>query len=67
MIYPLIDRWQKKASVTQLCRIFGASRSGDYAAKVKAKTPLPLCKTIMQMKAAFEANHRSLIYKKKWQ
>ena len=37
MMYELINHWQTKASITQLCRVFGTSRSGYYAAKTKVK------------------------------
>jgi transposase InsO family protein len=58
MIYELIDHWQKKASVTQLCRVLGASRSGYYAAKAKKKM-IPICVTTVHLKAAFAASGRS--------
>lgn len=58
MIYTLVDQWQQKAAVTQACRVLGVSRSGYYAAKVRAKTPV-ICAATVQLKAVFNASQRS--------
>lgn len=58
MIYKLVDHSQKKASVSQLCRVFGVSRSAYYAAKAKVNKT-SLCVTSVHMKAAFAASNRS--------
>ena len=58
MIYELVDHWQTKASVAQLCRLLGASRSGYYAAKAKTKMTA-ICVTTVHLKAEFAASGRS--------
>ena len=58
MIYALVDQWQKKASVTQACRVLGVSRSGYYAAQGRAKSPR-VCAVSVHLKAAFAASGRS--------
>ena len=60
MIYQLVDHWQTKASVAQLCRVLGASRSGYYAAKVKTKEKMTaICSTTVHLKVEFAASGRS--------
>ncbi len=62
MMYELINHWQTKASVTQLCRVLGASRSGYYVAKTKVKEKektSQLCATTVQLKAEFMISGRS--------
>ena len=58
MIYKLVDQWQQKAAVTQACRVLDVSRSGYYAARVRAKMPV-ICATTVHLKAAFNASQRS--------
>ena len=58
MIYALIDQWQQKASVAQACRVLSVSRSGYYAARLRAKTPA-ICADTTHLKAAFAASGRS--------
>ena len=58
MIYTLIDQWQQKADVTQACRVLDVSRSGYYAARVRAKTP-GVCAVSVHLKAAFNASQHS--------
>lgn len=58
MIYTLVDQWQQKADVTQACRVLDVSRSGYYAARVRAKTPV-VCAVSVHLKAAFNASERS--------
>jgi len=58
MIYKLVDQWQQKAAVTQACRVLDVSRSGYYAARVRAKAPV-VCATSVHLKAAFNASEHS--------
>lgn len=58
MIYMLVDQWQQKAAVTQACRVLDVSRSGYYAARMRAKAPV-VCATSVHLKAAFNASERS--------
>ena len=58
MIYTQVDQWQQKAAVTQACRVLDVSRSGYYAARVRAKAPV-ICATTVRLKAAFNASQRS--------
>lgn len=58
MIYKLVDQWQQKAAVTQACRVLDVSRSGYYAARVRAKAPV-ICAATVHLKAAFNASERS--------
>lgn len=60
MIYGCIDQLQKKAAgVTALCRAFGVSRSGYYAARRRASTPAKVCAVSVRLQAAFAACGRS--------
>lgn len=45
---------QKKAATTTLCRLFGISRSGWYAAAARAKQPRALAPDEVRLCAAFE-------------
>lgn len=58
MIYKLVDQWQQKAAVTQVCRVLDVSRSGYYAAKARTKAPV-VCATAVHLKAAFNSSFRS--------
>lgn len=58
MIYTLVDQWQQKATVTHACRVLDVSRSGYYAARARAKTPV-VCAVSVHLKAAFNASQRS--------
>ena len=58
MTYKLVDQWQQKAAVTHACRVLGVSRSGYYAARARAKTPV-VCAASVHLKAAFNASQRS--------
>ena len=58
MTYKLVDQWQQKATVTHACRVLDVSRSGYYAARVRAKTPV-VCAASVHLKAAFNASQRS--------
>jgi putative transposase len=58
MIYKLVDQWQQKAHVSQACRVLDVSRSGYYAARVRAKAPV-VCAATVHLKAAFKASFHS--------
>ena len=58
MIYKIVDQWQQKAAVAQACRVLDVSRSGYYAAKVRAKTVV-MCAATVHLRAAFNASQRS--------
>jgi len=58
MICELVDRWQQKAPVTQVCRLFSISRSGYYAARACQKSP-GVCVATVHLKAAFAASQKS--------
>lgn len=58
MKYQLIDQWQKKAEIVQVCRVLNVSRSGYYARKMRLKTPT-ICATTVHLKAAFASSGRS--------
>jgi transposase InsO family protein len=58
MIYKIVDQWQQKAAVAQACCVLDVSRSGYYAAKVRATTVV-ICADTVHLKAAFNASQRS--------
>lgn len=55
MSHQLVDHWQSKATVTQLCELLDISRVGYYAAKSRNK-PAQICATSLHLQAAFNAN-----------
>lgn len=59
MIHRLITEWTGKASIKQLCRVLEVSRSGYYAARVRATRPRAACSDSVHAKAAFEASGRT--------
>jgi putative transposase len=54
----LVDQWQQKAGITQACRVLDVSRSGYYAARIRARTTV-ICAATVHLKAAFNASERS--------
>lgn len=60
MTYRCIDQLQEKAGNTaSLCRLLGVSRSGYYAARLRASKPAGICKVTVRLQAAFSASGRS--------
>jgi len=59
VIHRLISREPKKAMIARLCRLFGVSRSGYYAAQYRARRPLKACPLTVTLKALFMANGRA--------
>lgn len=60
MRYRCIHQLQEKAvNIASLCRLLGISRSGYYAAQLRAATPKKVCSTTVQLQAAFAASGRS--------
>ena len=46
MMYRCIDQLQKKAdNIASLCRLLEVSRSGYYAARMRARRPKKVCPT----------------------
>lgn len=58
MIYSVVDHWQKKAAISQACRVLGVSRAGYYAAKQREKQDVT-CATSVHLKAAFNGSQRT--------
>ncbi|EIM00476.1 transposase [Rhodanobacter thiooxydans LCS2] len=56
MIYRMIDQWQEKAELTQLCRVLEVSRSGFYAARRRWHATPAICATGVHLQAAFAAS-----------
>ena len=54
MSHQLVNHWQSKATVTQLCDLLDISRAGYYAAKSRSK-PAQVCATGTHLQAAFNA------------
>ncbi len=52
MKFQLLEMWEKKADVVQLCRLFAVSRSGYYAGKARLKNST-ICSTTVHLKAQF--------------
>jgi putative transposase len=60
MIYRCIDQLQQKADgIAPLCKLLGVSRSGYYAARLRAVKPAKCCPVTIHLKAAFAASGRS--------
>ena len=60
MIYRCIDQLQQKANgVAPLCRLLGVSRSGYYAARLRALRPARVCAVTIRLQAAFAESGRS--------
>lgn len=59
MIYRLIVQQQQKAPTTRLCRLFGVSRSGYYAARRSVLQPTKACPVAASLKALFMASGRT--------
>lgn len=59
MIYRLIVQEQQKAPTTRLCRLFGVSRSGYYAAHRGLLQPTKACPVAASLKALFMASGRT--------
>ena len=56
MIHELITQCAGKASVKDLCRVLGVSRSGYYAARDRARVRPGSCADTVHVKAVFEAS-----------
>ena len=59
MIYRVIIQEQKKATTSKLCRLFGVSRSGFYAARRGLVQPAQACPVAASLKALFMASGRT--------
>ncbi|WP_376780397.1 IS3 family transposase [Stutzerimonas nitrititolerans] len=59
VIYRLIVQQQQKAPATRLCRLFGVSRSGYYAARRGLLQPTKACPVAASLKALFMASGRT--------
>jgi putative transposase len=59
VIYRLIAQEQQKAHTTRLCRLFGVSRSGYYAARRRLLQPTKACPVVASLKALFMASGRT--------
>ena len=59
MIHRLIIQEQKKAATTRLCRLFGVSRSGYYAARRGLLQPAKACPVAASLKALFMTSGRT--------
>ena len=59
MIHELITQWAGKASIKQMCRVFGVSRSGFYAARRRRQQGADVCAHSVQAMAVFQASGRS--------
>ena len=55
MIQQMVDQWKKKADIARLCRLFGVSRSGFYAARRRRQAP-KACDLTARLQAAFHAS-----------
>lgn len=58
MKYQLIDLWEKKADITQACRVLNVSRSGYYASHARLEKT-SVCATTVHLKAAFASSGKS--------
>lgn len=58
MIYGLVDQLQKKAEISQTCRVLGVSRSGYYAARQRSKKEV-ICTASVHLKAVFASSQRT--------
>ena len=59
MMYRCIDQLQKKANnIASLCRLLEVSRSGYYAARMRARRPKKVCPTSIHLQAAFDSSGR---------
>jgi len=56
VIHELITQWSGKAPVKQLCQVLQVSRSGYYAARVRAATAPTICADSVQVAAVFAAS-----------
>jgi transposase InsO family protein len=54
MSHQLVNHWQSKATITQLCDLLDISRAGYYAAKSRSKAA-QVCATSTHLQAAFNA------------
>ena len=53
---PVEQRHKKAVPVWRLCRVLGASRSGSYGSRQRAKLALKACLVSTQLKAEFAAS-----------
>lgn len=58
MIYGFVTQWQKKVSISQICRVLGVSRSGYYAAQQRGKHVVTDAASV-HLKAAFQSSQRT--------
>ena len=56
---PVEQRHKKAVPVWRLCRVLGASRSGSYGSRQRAKLALKACLVSTQLKAEFAASGRA--------
>jgi putative transposase len=58
VIYGFVTQWQKKVSISQICRVLGVSRSSYYAAQQRGKHDVADAASV-HLKAAFQSSQRT--------